>query len=229
MLTGERGRIMVSEYDPPLVKSERPSSGISFWIHVGPHHAFLGVWTGLVYRVSSTDALMGLIEEIFRGEWMPKGKTPYRIAPELEERFALRHSKFFVVTPPTPAEQWDDVMDHPPSSKLTRSQMLQNLVRVMGEPIEFAEDLFEYRVGAVVVHARVPAGDSNFVPFMFACWDANRLPVRTYPILTAMANVLPCAVFDTGWGSRVHLGDPYYAEPDREKRYEHPENWRPGE
>ena len=45
-------------------------------------------------------------------------------------------------------------------------------------------------------------------------------------LLQALQTRLNASVFDTGWGNRIHLDDPYYAVGPRAKRPEMPRNSR---
>ena len=81
-ISGVRGR---------LICGERGESGelmgTSFWVQIAPDASYLGVWSGILYRLDEPEKLLPLIQRAFAT--LPRGVTPRAIPSAVVDEFNL--------------------------------------------------------------------------------------------------------------------------------------------
>ncbi|MDP9175113.1 MAG: hypothetical protein M3O30_14795 [Planctomycetota bacterium] len=71
------------------IEEEEGFHGISFWIYGEQQNWFLGLWSGVYFKITDPEMIEEMIVELFAGDQIPKGKPPFVIPTEFAEKYRL--------------------------------------------------------------------------------------------------------------------------------------------
>ena len=78
--SGFHGMVPGIESDIRIVcaekEEERGFSGISFWIYGDRSEWYIGLWSGICFRISFPESIAEIASELLTGHVIPKGKAP---------------------------------------------------------------------------------------------------------------------------------------------------------
>lgn len=81
------------ENDCRVVCAERQEAdgfhGVSFWLYGDETGWFLGLWSGVFFRISDPAAIGSLVHDLFSGQWIPLNSAPGDLPHELARQYEL--------------------------------------------------------------------------------------------------------------------------------------------
>jgi hypothetical protein len=81
------------ENDCRIVCAERKEAdgfhGVSFWLYGDESDWFLGLWSGIFFRITDPGAIGSLIHDLFSGQWIPLNRAPGGLPDELVRQYRL--------------------------------------------------------------------------------------------------------------------------------------------
>jgi hypothetical protein len=90
---GFRGLVANVDSDVRIVCAEQELDygfvGVSFWLYGEGETWFLGLWSGVRFRINRLDAVEEMIVEIFSGKIASKGTGPYDLSTDFRTRYGL--------------------------------------------------------------------------------------------------------------------------------------------
>jgi len=225
-LTGENKRVVCFEKVVPVSGNQALNAGISFWLHAGSGLLFLGIWTGIFFRVGHPPRVKSLVVDLLSGQHLRKGNAPYGIPSTVMVDYSLHKCDLIRVLPNNPCERLEEATKETALARVTSTHSIDDLCKRVDSCRHKSNGLLELRLGEASAIARLHASDQevaqNNIPLLI-CPKVNSSSdcVR---LLSELSDILDCALFDTGWGNRIHLDDPYYAGSTFDNRPEEPTN-----
>ncbi len=211
-LTREKGRILCAELVPPIRRGTVFDSGISFWLHAGSGLLFLGIWTGVCFEVGDSAGVVELALEILGSRTAKEGYSPYKLPTRLLEKYRLQYCTLFRLWPGKLGERLEDLDARSVSGSLSSDTFINKLSRKMDICRLRNDGFLVLALGAATALARFSPDSPKpqvDIPLLVrgrisSTRDHGRL-------LRTLIVELCCTLYETGWGNRVDLDDPYYA------------------
>jgi hypothetical protein len=196
---------------------ERPFAG--FWLHEGAGLAFVGLWSGRLFRLMEPDRIVEFAVDFTK----EIDKTPREIPPRLLERYPLTRCDLLIAWPRTADERLDDIR----RQKLRPYFLLDGFVGAIQPRVDEctadSDGFVTIRKGGAAILTRFPGAGSELVTSFVLLID-GRWPgtAEQNNLLQTIESAVGCAYYDVIWKSRVHWDDPYYGATSDADRPERP-------
>ena len=71
------------------IEEKRGYSGICFWLYGERQNWYLGLWSGVYFRVTNPEIIEEMVLELYSGNPVPKGKVPFTLPLEFIQKYGL--------------------------------------------------------------------------------------------------------------------------------------------
>ena len=192
------------------------NTGIGFWMQQLYDYWFVGLWSGLFYRLEKTEKSLDLATSMLAARFSPSGMMPPSLPINMTKEYGLRSC-------------WEV---H--ACTRTKRQRLSEAIKIQ-DAISFRkQELIDASYAASVQNVKVKSYpmleltlDGAVVLIVFdKCWrisdsllsivvvrESERPCSAEMSVLRALARELDLSMFDGTWENQIDFSDPYYARP----------------
>lgn len=187
-----------------------PSHSKSFWLHVSARLAFIGLWTGNLFRVQGDHKDCAELAEHLFSEVSIDGPLT-ELPSGAVDRWGLKQVTVYEAHPKAGIGLLKDARERQHNVCFDFDAVKTQLTSIADSVELFAEHTVEFSSGAVSGLANV-CFNGTAIGFLLNDSEESRLMHMAF--LASASSRLVCDVYDPNWETLIDWRDPYYFKPE---------------